>query len=135
MTPYTNADQLYACTSALFSRIAEQDPGAADEILASHMVIRFRCTEPTAEFTVNGRRRPLQTIFGPSNLYPTLKIELATDTLHRIMLGELSLKTALARGLLKVQGPVWKSAALVDLFRQSQALYPQVLREQGLIMG
>jgi len=135
MTPYTNSDQLYACIKALFSRIAAEDSGAADEILASRLVIRLRCTEPAAEFTVNGRRRPLETIFGPSSLHPTLRIDLATDTLHRIMLGELPLKTALARGLLKVQGPLWKSTALGDLFRQSQTLYHQVLIEQGLILG
>src|SRR5512139_1734897 len=98
MTPYTDSDQLYACIKALFSRIAAEDSGAADEILASRMVIRLRCTKPAAEFTVNGRRRPLETIFGPSSLHPTLRIELTADTLHRILLGELSLKTALARG-------------------------------------
>jgi hypothetical protein len=135
MAPYTDSDQLYACTKALFSRIAEQHPGAADEILASRMVIRLRCTEPAAELTLNGRRRPLQTIFGPSNLHPTLKIDLSADTLHRIMLGELALKTALARGLLKVQGPLWKSTALADLFQPAQLLYRQVLREQGLILS
>jgi hypothetical protein len=135
MTPYTDSDQLYTCIKALFSRIAAQDSGAADEILASHMVIRLRCTEPAAEFTINGRRRPLQTVFGPSSLHPTLKIDLSADTLHRIMLGDLSLKTALARGLLKVQGPVWKSNGLGDLFRQSQVLYRQVLIDQGLLLS
>jgi hypothetical protein len=72
-------------------------------------------------------------VFGPSNLHPNLKIDLSADTLHHIMLGELALKTALARGLLKVQGPLWKSAALGDFFKQSQVLYRQVLVEQGLI--
>jgi len=133
MTLYTNSDQLYTCIKTLFSRIAAQDSGAADGILASHMVIRLRCTEPAAEFTVNARRRPLQTEFGPSNLHPNLKIDLSADTLHHIMLGELSLKTALARGSLKVQGPLWKFTELGDFFRQSQVLYRQVLMEQGLI--
>lgn len=133
MAFYTNADQFYTCTRVLFARLEEQDPGAADAILASRLVIRLRCTEPEAEFTINGRLRPAQTTFGPSGLRPTLEIELPADTLHQIMLGELALKTALANGHLKVRGPVWKATALADLFGRGQELYPQVLHEQGLI--
>lgn len=130
---FADSEQLYACTRALFSRIQEQDPGAADAILASHLVIRLRCTRPEAEITINGRKRPVQTTYGPSRLRPTLDIELAADTLHRIMLGEQSMKKALANGQLKVRGPVWKATALADLFYRGQAIYPQVLREQGLV--
>jgi hypothetical protein len=129
---FADTDQVYACTRALFARIEEEDPGAADAIRASYLVIRLRCTEPDADFTINGRQRPILTTFGPSRLRPTLDIELAADTLHRIMLGEQSMKKALANGQLKVQGPVWKALALADLFRQGQTLYPQVLKEQGL---
>ncbi len=135
MTVYANDDQLYACTKALFSQIEREDPGAADAILASHLVIRLRCTEPDAEFTINGRHRPVQTTFGPSALRPTLEIELEADTLHQIMLGKLSLKTALGNGLLKVRGQVWKAMALADLFRRGQSLYPEVLHEHGLSSG
>jgi hypothetical protein len=130
---FADSEQLYACTKALFSRIQEQDPGAADAILASHLVIRLRCTKPKAEITINGRQRPVQTTYGPSRLRPTLDIELAADMLHRIMLGEQSMKKALANGQLKVRGPVWKATALADLFYRGQTIYPQVLRKQGLV--
>ena len=133
MTFYADADQFYACTQTLFARIEEQDPGAADAVLASRLVIRLRCTQPDAELTINGRQRPVQTTFGPSGLRPTLDIELPADTLHRIMLGEISLKKALANGRLKVLGPVWKATALANLFQRGQALYREVLDEQGLL--
>lgn len=132
---YVDADQLYACTSTLFARIQEKDPGAGDEIFASRLVIRLCCTDPTAEITINGRQRPVQTTFGPSRLRPTLEIELGADTLHRIMLGAQSLKGALANGLLKIRGPAWKTLTLADLFHRGQALYPQVLRDHGLSTG
>jgi hypothetical protein len=133
MAFYADAEQFYTCTQTLFARIEEQEPGAADAVLASRLVIRLRCTEPNAEFTINGRQRPLQTTFGPSRLRPTLDIELPADTLHRIMLGEISLKKALANGRLKVLGPVWKAADLADFFRRGQVLYRKVLHEQGLL--
>lgn len=132
MPVYANDDQLYACTKALFSRIAEEDPGAADAILASRLVIRLRLSGPVAELTINGRQRPVQTTFGPSTLRPTLEIDMQADTLHCIMLGELSLRSALGDGQLQVRGQVWKAMALADLFRRGQSLYPQVLREHGL---
>jgi hypothetical protein len=131
MAVYADAEQLYTYVEALFALIEDKDPGAADAVLASRLVIRLRCTEPDAEITINGRRRPLETTFGPTRLRPTLDIELATDTLHSIMLGEIGLKTALADGLLKVRGAIWKAKALADLFRHGQELYLQVLREQG----
>jgi 3-methyladenine DNA glycosylase Mpg len=131
MAAYTDAGQLYRYVQALFALIAEQEPGAADAVLASRLVIRLRCTDPDAEVTINGRRRPLETTFGPTNLRPTLDIKLAPNTLHAIMLGDLGLKQALADGLLEVRGPVWKAKALADLFQQAQGLYRQVLHEQG----
>jgi hypothetical protein len=133
MANFSDSEQFYTTTKALFARIAEEDPGAADAILASHLVIRVRSSDPEAEITINGRKRPLQTTFGPSPVRPTLDIELAADTLHQIMLGEQSMKKALADGRLKVRGPAWKAMALADLFRRGQTLYPEVLRERGLV--
>ena len=49
------------------------------------------------------------------------------------MLGEESLKAALANGALKVHGPVWAVTGLADLFSQAREFYPQVLRDEGLI--
>lgn len=133
MPLYRDSEQLYSSTQALFRLIEEQDPGAADAVLAAHLVIRLHTSEPEIEFTINGRRRPVQVTYGPSPLRPTLDIELSADTLHGITLGELSLKSALANGHLKVYGPALKAMVLADLFHHMQALYPQVLREQGLI--
>jgi hypothetical protein len=133
MTFYASTGQLQVALHTLLTRLGEQDPGATDAIVASRLVIRVRCTGPSAELTINARQRPVQTIFGPSKLRPSLDIELAADTLHRILLGEQSMKQALANGLLRVQGPVWKAMALAELFRRGQALYLQVLLEQDYI--
>ncbi|MEW5987679.1 MAG: SCP2 sterol-binding domain-containing protein [Chloroflexota bacterium] len=132
MSFFASTDQLYACTRLLFERLQEQDPTAADTFLAARLLIRFRCRQPAAEITLNGRRRPLETIFGSTTLRPDVEVELAADTLHQIMLGQLSLKKAVGNGQLKARGPLYKTLALTDLFYRGQALYPQVLREQGI---
>lgn len=133
MAFYHDSEQLYGAMRLLFSRIEEEEPRAADAILASRLAIRLRCTAPEAEFTINGRQRPVQTTFGPDSVRPTLDIELAADTLHDILMGQLSLRTALGSGLLRIRGPAMKALALADLFRRGQAVYPEVLRERGLV--
>jgi hypothetical protein len=132
MAFYADSEQLYDSMRTLFARIEEEEPGAEEAILASRLVIRLQCTEPEAEFTINGRQRPLRTTFGPSATRPVLDIELAADALHDIMLGRLSLRTALGNGFLKIRGPALKAMALADLFRKGQTIYPEVLREAGL---
>jgi hypothetical protein len=129
---FSDADQLYATAQGLFTSLQEVDPGATDIVLASRLVARLRTTNPTAEITLNGRQRPVQFTYGPARVRPTLDIELSADTLHNILLGELPLKKALGNGKLKVRGQVWKALDLADLFYRGQAVYPQVLSDQGL---
>jgi len=129
MSAFASAEQFYTCTQALFTRIEADDSHAAAKIASERLVIRIHCTDPEVEFTINGRKRPPETTFGPARVRPTLDIGMSADTLHAIMLGELGLKSALAQGKLRVRGPVWKAVVLADLFRRMQAFYPQVLRE------
>jgi hypothetical protein len=116
----------------LFGRIEEENPSAGDAISASRLVIHIRCVEPEAEVTINGRKHPVAISYGSPKMRPTLQIELATQTLHRILLGELGLRQAFTRGQLKVRGPVHRIMVLANLFDELQKYYPQVLQEQCL---
>ena len=133
MAIYQNSEQLYACAHQLFERIQQDDPEAARPLLASRLVIRLKVTEPTGVVMINGRTRPLTTHFGSNPTRPDLDIELSGDTLHQILLGQLAIAKALGSKQLKAKGPVWKAAVLADLFRQGQTIYPDILRQQGLI--
>jgi hypothetical protein len=129
---YQNTEQLYAATRTLFTRINENDPHAADGILKARLIIRLHTSEPEGEITLDGRQPPLKSHFGHSTLHPELDIHMAADTLHRILLDELSLGKALGGGLVKVKGPILKTLPLADLFHQGRRYYPSVLRELGL---
>ncbi|MFQ5578732.1 MAG: SCP2 sterol-binding domain-containing protein [Anaerolineae bacterium] len=130
---YASADQLYHCFEPLFARLQAESPDAAQAVHKSRLVFRFVCARPNARITINGRHNPPQASFGPSALTPDLEVELAADTLHQILLGELSLRQALAANAMAVKGPAWKSFILAPVFEQGKRLYPQVLREQGLV--
>lgn len=132
MTIYVSEQQLYQCFGALVNRIEATDPAAAEALLSSKIAIRFRCSDPTAEMTIDARQRPLQIAFGVSNIEPQVDIALAADTLHQILLGELSLTKAIGSNRLKPTGPIWKTIALGPLFDRAKTVYPQVLRECGV---
>jgi hypothetical protein len=132
MPYFADSDQLYAIAGTLLTRVQEKEPQTTAQISNSHLVIRLKTDAPTAEFTLNGRKRPVEITNGPSRQRPTLDIVLSADTLHRVLLGELSLKRGLAKGELHVHGPVRKVRVLADLFYRGRELYPQVLEDHGL---
>ena len=131
MAVYSDSEQLLEIMRSLFARVEAEYPAAGDAVSASHLVILIRCTRPDADVLINGRKRPPEIWYGPGGMRPTLTIETATDTLHEIMLGELSLKRALAQGALKVRGPVHRITVLADLFYALQKVYPDLVKEPG----
>jgi hypothetical protein len=132
---YKNSDDFYGAARAMFTRLQEQNPDAAEAVSNGRLLIRLRCTEPAAEVFINGRRDPVAITYGGAKDRPELDIAMEADTLHHILLGELTLPNALNGKLLKVKGPVWKTVALADLFFESQRYYPEILVEQGLMPG
>jgi putative sterol carrier protein len=132
VTIFSDTEQFYACTRAVFERMAQQDPGAGEAISRTAMILRLSVTDPAGQITLDGRRDPIQTLFGENSLRPNLEVTMSAATFHRILLGELTGMGALGAGLLKVRGPVWRALALSELFHHMQRVYPDVLRDQGL---
>jgi putative sterol carrier protein len=132
MPVFTDSNQLTSCLKELFTRVGEKNPDATRQVSDAYLVIRLRLVSPDAEVVLNGRRKPAQITYGNSTLRPDLDVQMSADTLHEILLAELPLGKALAGGRMKVRGPVMKSFAMEDVFHSGQALYPQILREQGV---
>ncbi|MEJ2749010.1 MAG: SCP2 sterol-binding domain-containing protein [Anaerolineae bacterium] len=131
---YATADQLYASLQVLFARIEAEQPQAAEMMLRSRLSFRFRCSDPAAVLVIDARQRPLHITYGSYNtIKPDLDVTLSTDTLHAILLGQLTLTKALGSKRLVPAGPIWKTKALAELFQQAKTIYPQVLAEQGLV--
>jgi hypothetical protein len=130
---YNDADQLYDIARDMFARLQKRNPGAADPILKSRLVAHLKCTDPSAELTLNGRRRPVDVTYGPSSSRPMLDIALPADLLHSILLDKVSLMKAMGSGELVVKGNVLKAKALADLFHNSQEIYTEILCERGLM--
>jgi hypothetical protein len=129
---FQSSEQFYACTQELFRRVQERNPNARKDLERFGLMARFNCHRPEAAIVLDGRSRPAAFSFGRNGVRPDLDITLSADALHTILLGELSLSKAVAGRALTARGPILRILALAELFRQLQAVYPQVLREQGL---
>ncbi len=124
---YQNEAQLYHCLQDLFSRIESELPQAADSLLKAKLCIRFNITGPEATLLINAVERPLQIEYGRATSHqPTLDVDITGEALHQILLGQLSLTKAVGSKKVKPKGPVWKVAALADLFYHAQKIYPDV---------
>ena len=124
MSFYANAESLYAVLETLFEHLREDASNPVDALVASRLVVRFQLEDPPASITINGRRKPVQVIYGDSPVRPVLEAQLSADTLHHVLLDEISLK---------VRGPVWKTRSMAEILRQGRAYYPQVLRDHHLL--
>jgi hypothetical protein len=130
MAIYRDSDQLYACAEAFFTRLRETYPQAEDAVKKAKTLIRVKCTDPEVEFLINGRRDPVEITYGVGRIRPEVDVEMTSDTLHQLLVGELSLPKAATTRKLKVKGPVWKTFPLAELFERGQEIYPDILREQ-----
>jgi hypothetical protein len=133
MAIYRSSEQLNRCAEAFFRRLRETYPQAEDAVKKAKTLMRVSCTDPDVEFLINGRRDPVEITFGSSRIRPEVEVEMTSDTLHKILLGELSLPAAAVSRALKIKGPVWKTFPLAELFERGQEIYPDILREQEVI--
>ncbi len=128
MPVFSSADDVYRVFDALFSQLQAQNGNATRAVSKSKVVIRLNCTEPNCTITLNGRKNPPVATFGAEKMRADVQVEMAADVLHRIFLGEQSLKKAVAAKQVTVRGPVWKTFALGEIFSQGRKLYPEILR-------
>lgn len=132
MTFFTDANQIYTTMQMLFEQLRHENPNPIDTLVASHLSIRLKLTNPAAQILINGKKRPVEVSYGLTNGRVDLEIEMTADHLHQILLDEYSIKKGFANGELKVRGPVWKTLAFADIFMKGRTYYPQVLQKQGL---
>ncbi len=129
MSVFENSDQLYNVLKITFSRMHQKYPEAAKKVTRSRLLLRMRTSSPTTETNINGRHNPAEVTYGPSTQRADIELDLPAEMLHRILMGELSLKTAYASGKIKLRGPLWRALILADIFQYSQAVYPQVMKD------
>ena len=106
---YQSADQLYATLAHLFDRLDEQSD-AMDQFGRSNLVIRIRFTDLDGEILLDGRHPTV--FYGERPGRGDLELHMSSDLLHRIWLGEESLRKAFFSGDIKSKGNVFQAMGL-----------------------
>ena len=133
MPNYSDAELVYQIQKEVFERVARESPHALQGLTSGRLALRMKFTTPQAELLISGRSGQLETTCGSTSLQPDFEIVLTANTVHQVMLGKLRLSQAIARGLIKWNGPLWKVPMLTDLFHAAQRVYPTVLKQRGLM--
>ena len=132
MTFFSDSEQIYTIMQSLFDRMSGLSPDPVDALVSSKMVVRIKLTEPDAQITINGRKRPVRIDYGLENGRADIEIGMNAETLHLILLDKYSIKQGFSNGELKVRGPIWKALSFADVFQKGRKYYPQVLKDLGL---
>jgi len=132
MSFYHDSETLTSILRELFARL-NRTPGATEQFAKSGLNIHVHLDHPQAFIALNGRVQPIDFRFAPDGTRPDLALYLDADVLHQIWLSEIRLRDAFFSGKIKTKGSIFKAFQLSPLFRQAEALYPELLRERGLL--
>ena len=133
MAVFAASDDFYAVMQTIFERLIA-DPAATQDFQSRKMIVRIKGTDPSVELLLNGKTTPIQVSFGPQPGRADLELLIAVDLLHFILTDQESLRAAFMSGRMKVTGNVFRAMQLADLFRKIEAVYPDVMREQGYVI-
>ena len=129
MPYYASTEQFYTVMEALFTQVAQNNK-AVRPLLQSRLTIGLRTTSPAGIIAIDARKKPIDIQYGEMSIKPVLDVTLPADTLHRILMDELSLLKAMGQKVIQVKGPVMKAMALAELFKQGRKYYPAIVQEK-----
>jgi hypothetical protein len=132
MAFYKDTQTMCQVMSELFQNVMASS-SAVRTMSRTGLVVRLITTDPTLSVTVDGRSQPTRFTCAENDVSADLVLHMPADVLHQVWLSEIRLRDAYWRGLIRVEGSVWRAFSLIGLFRQAEMLYPQILVRQGLL--
>jgi hypothetical protein len=128
MPVFADTEKMYEVLGTLF-RVLADDPVAGPKYRDSNIVIKFTITDPDGFIWLD---RDATVICGPADLKPTIEMKLNGDTCHDFWLQNISMPVALAKGRIKVKGPLPKIIKLLPLLKPAYKAYPDIAKQHGI---
>jgi hypothetical protein len=134
---YPDSQSFYNVMIDLFAQVME-DAVLLKPIRDGEILLRIVTTDPEAVLVIDGRFDPPRFTAGRM-VSEKVDVGLRTpaDILHRAWLGQERLKDAFLTGKIRLDTnplrAITLESNLSSLFRQLQKIYPQVLRDYGLL--
>jgi putative sterol carrier protein len=131
MATFANAQQVYD-TIGLFLDQITKDPELGPKFVAADTSFLVRYTDPDCTMLVDATIDPPVVTMNPDPAIETeISLEMAADDGHEFWLGKLNMALALAKGKVKVTGPISKIMKLLPAMRPAFPKYNAFLEERG----
>jgi hypothetical protein len=131
MATFANAQQVYD-TIGLFLDQITKDPELGPKFVAADTSFLVKYTDPECTMLVDATIDPPVVTMNPDPAIETeISLEMAADDGHEFWLGKLNMALALAKGKVKVTGPISKIMKLLPAMRPAFPKYNAFLAERG----
>ncbi|MHA2603379.1 MAG: SCP2 sterol-binding domain-containing protein [Candidatus Thorarchaeota archaeon SMTZ1-83] len=135
MTGFESTEQLKDVFEEFWKRCQEVEEVMA-KMAKQGVTVRFDIEDPEAHPTIDfrnpGSDGKLGQLLWDSEEEPELKVWSKAETTNKFWQGKLNTAIALARGQVKIDGPVTKAIGLVSQIKPLFAIWPEVLKDKGL---
>lgn len=131
MATFVNAQQVYD-TIGLFLDQITKDPELGPKFVAADTSFLVRYTDPECSMLVDATTDPPVVTMNPDPATATeITLDMAADDGHAFWMGNLNMALALAKGRVKVSGPIAKIMKLLPAMRPAFPKYRAFLEERG----
>ena len=136
---YPDTATFYVVMTDLFGRVIAA-PGVLKPLTDGKVLLRMTVTGPDAVLIVDGRSNPPRFITGSTGLAggrPDIGLRIPADVLHNVWLNRMRLRDAFMAGKMHLDTSPLRAlgllSSLTGMFRFTEQIYPQVLREHGMM--
>ena len=131
MATFANAQQVYD-TIGLFLDQLTKDPEVGPKFVAADTSFLVQYSDPDCSMLVDATVDPPVVTMNPDPARETeISLAMAADDGHDFWLGNLNMALALAKGKVKVTGPISKIMKLLPAMRPAFPKYKVFLEERG----
>jgi putative sterol carrier protein len=131
MATFANAQQVYD-TIGLFLDQITKDPELGPKFVAADTSFLVRYSDPDCSMLVDATIDPPVVTMNPDPAAETeISLAMAADDGHDFWMGNLNMALALAKGKVKVTGPISKIMKLLPAMRPAFPKYKAFLEERG----
>jgi len=131
MATFANAQQVYDTIGMFLDQITK-DPELGPKFVAADTSFLVQYTDPDCSMLVDATVDPPVVTMNPDPATETeISLAMAADDGHEFWLGKLNMALALAKGKVKVSGPISKIMKLLPAMRPAFPRYQAFLTEHG----
>lgn len=130
MATFANAQQVYDNIGAFLEQITK-DAELGPKFVAADTSFLVKYTDPESSMLVDATVDPPTVVMDPGPTESEITLEMAADDGHAFWMGELNMALALAKGKVKVQGPISKIMKLLPAMRPAFPKYKAFLDQKG----